>query len=288
MSQPSANGAGPSVFTGSTGAPLHYEAIGAGAPVLIIHGAYSSRVETRAAFEPVFAPLGAHRRIYPDLPAMGDSPTHDSVRTSQAVADLLDEFVEHEIGAAPFQLVGHSYGGHLARGIAARRPQQITGLGLICPLMPKTMTGVPHIVVRADGDPSDWLDPALVDEFLGYFVVHTAETAERFRSAVAPTIGRCDPARVEELMSAWELRPDPDSVPLDVPTLVVAGRHDSLVGFRDQSALIDLYPAATVTVVADAGHAVIHEQPDLVTALMRAWDDSCARRAATLANRQEG
>lgn len=265
-----------SAFVGSAGAALHYETIGSGAPVLVLHGAYSTGHETRAVFEPVLAPLRRHRRIYVDLPAMGDSPAHDSVRTSQAVVDLLDEFVEDEIGIGRFQLIGHSYGGHLARGLAARRPSQLAGLALVCPLMPKTMTSEPHRAVRATGDPTEWLDAGLVDEFVGYFVIHSREMAERFRDAVAPAIGRFDADRVGELMAAWRLRPDPDDRPLDLPALVVAGRHDSFVGYRDQLRLIDLYTAATVITVADAGHAVAHEHPDVLAALIRSWDDRCA------------
>lgn len=273
MSQPGAQPTtSSSVFTASGGAALHYDTIGQGAPVLILHGAYSTRHESRAVFEPVFAPLDAHRRIYLDLPAMGDSPAHDSVLTSQAVVDLLDEFIEHEIGRSPFQLVGHSYGGHLARGLAVRRAQQVAGLCLICPLMPKALTSAPHRVVRSTGDPSEWLDPDLIDDFVGYFVIHTPETAERFRHAVVPTIGRFDAGRVSDLMAAWRLEPDPDSRSLDMATLVVAGRHDSLVGHRAQLDLIDLYPAATVVAIADAGHAVAHEHPDVLATLVHSWE----------------
>lgn len=263
------------MFVSEGGASLHFDAMGHGPTVLILHGAYSTRDETRAAFEPVLERLDTCRRIYLDLPAMGDSPAHDTVRTSQAVVDLLEEFIDHEIGGAPLRLIGHSYGGHLARGLAARRTPQVAGLCLVSPLVPTAMTGDPHRVVERAGDPSEWLDADLIDDFVGYFVIHTPQTAERFRAAVAPAIGRFDADRVAEMMSAWRLDPDPDSSPLDMPTLIMSGRHDSLVGHRGQMDLMDLYPDATVVAVADAGHALVHERPDLLAAHVRNWDERC-------------
>jgi pimeloyl-ACP methyl ester carboxylesterase len=122
--------------TGQTGAVLRFDAIGSGMPIVVLHGAYSASDEIRAMFEPILAPLDAHRRLYPDLPGMGDSPAHEAIQTTGDVVDLLDGFIHTEIGDAPFLLAGHSYGGHLARGLAARRASQVTGLALICPIMP--------------------------------------------------------------------------------------------------------------------------------------------------------
>ena len=57
----------------------------------------------------------------------------------------------------------------------------------------------------------------------------------------------------------------------DGPTLVVAGRLDSTVGYAAAADLVDDYPHATLAVVDDAGHALPHEQPDLLRALVAEW-----------------
>lgn len=262
-------------WTSRGGAHLHVDVIGAGVPVVGLHGAYSASTELREALEPILAPLGRYRRIYPDVPGMGGSPTHGSIRTTNDVVDLLDEFIGAEVGDAAMLLVGHSYGGHLARGLAARRPDQVAGLALICPLMPATMNAEPHVVVEADGDAAQWLPPALVDEYCGYFVVHSAATARRFQRAVAPVLGRYDGDAVELMMTHSEVHPDPDGVPFGSPTLVMTGRHDSFVGWRDQVALLDRYPRATLVVAAEAGHALPHECPELVAERVRDWVARC-------------
>jgi pimeloyl-ACP methyl ester carboxylesterase len=263
-------------FNGHTGAVLHFDAIGSGTPIVALHGAYSASNEISAMFEPILAPLDTHRRFYPDLPGMGDSPAHDAIQTTGDIVDLLDEFIHTEIGDTPFLLAGHSYGGHLARGLAARRTGQVAGLALICPIMPATMNAEPRIVVATSSDPAEWLAPALVNEYTNYFVIHTPVTAERFRQAVAPALGRFDGDAVARVMTHWALDPDPDTVRFDQPTLVVTGRHDSVVGYRDQMALLDNYPHATFVVVADAGHAVPHEHPELFAALINDWLTRCA------------
>ena len=55
------------------------------------------------------------------------------------------------------------------------------------------------------------------------------------------------------------------------PTLIVAGRHDSATGYRGPMGLVDKYPRATLAVLSDAGHALPHEQPELLGALLTDW-----------------
>jgi pimeloyl-ACP methyl ester carboxylesterase len=258
------------VVVAPSGAALHYDDRGDGRCVVALHGAYSTHHEIRGFLEPMLESSGT-RRLYPDLPGMGASPAHASIGSSNDVLDVLDLLVSTEVGSDPFLVVGHSYGGHLARGLASRHPGQVAGLALICPLMPAGMHAEPHVVVRVDGDTSDLIDAAHLDDYRGYFVIQTPETALRFRDAVVPALGAWDGAAVERVMTDWALDPDPDTTPFDAPTLVLTGRHDSTVGFRDQFALVDRYRRATFVVVDDAGHALPHERADIVATLLDDW-----------------
>lgn len=259
------------MFHNDNGATLNYDDVGHGYCVLAIHGAYSTHHELASALEPMLAPYGSYRRLYPDLPGMGASPPHDSIQSSNDVIDLLDHFVEDQVGQGPVLLLGHSYGAHIARGLAARRPRQVVGMALICPVTPWAMTPEPHAVVHSDVDPAALLDPRHVNDFIGYFVVHSEETVRRFNDAVVPALGQFDGDAVERIMSDWSLDPDPDETGFDAPTLIVTGRHDSTVGYREQAGLVDHYPRATYVVLADSGHALPHERPDLLAALLGDW-----------------
>lgn len=51
----------------------------------------------------------------------------------------------------------------------------------------------------------------------------------------------------------------------------MAGRLDSTVGYAAAVDLVDHYPNASLTVIDDAGHALPHEQPGLLRALVAEW-----------------
>jgi len=259
------------VFLSDSGSTLSYDDVGHGTCVLAIHGAYSTHNELASALEPILAPYGSYRRLYPDVPGMGASPPHNSVQSSNDVLALLDHFVDDQNGQSPLLLIGHSYGAHLARGLAVRRPRQVVGMALICPLLPGAMNPETHTVVQSDVDPAALLHPSHVEEYLGYFVVHTQETVQRFIDAVAPSMGRFDGDAVEGIMNEWSLDPDPDETAFDAPTLILTGRHDSAVGYREQLALVDRYQRADYAVLAGTGHALHHERPDLLAALIGNW-----------------
>ena len=52
------------------------------------------------------------------------------------------------------------------------------------------------------------------------------------------------------------------------PTLLVADRLDSTVGYAATADLLEHYPHASLAVIDDAGHALPHEQPELLRALL--------------------
>ncbi|MEH0109787.1 alpha/beta hydrolase [Tersicoccus sp. MR15.9] len=61
------------------------------------------------------------------------------------------------------------------------------------------------------------------------------------------------------------------------PVLLVAGRRDATVGWAATVELTEVYPHATLAVLDGAGHALPHEQRELLAALLGDW----VRRAAT-------
>ncbi len=257
-------------FSNPAGATLRYRDVGDGPAVLALHGAYSTHDELAAALGACFTPDDC-RWVFPDLIGMGESPAHSSIRTTNDLVDLLEGLVDHALGTTPFAVAGHSYGGHLARALAARRPDQVNGLALICPLVPNARHGERRTVARSEPGAVELVDPELRDEYRGYFVVRTAHTVGRFTAAVAPSIGRADAEAVAQMMDAPAVVPDPDLTPFERPTLIVAGRHDSATGYRGPMGLVEQYPRATFAVLAEAGHALPHEQPELLGALLSDW-----------------
>lgn len=262
----------------SDSASLAYEAVGDGMPLLALHGAYSARGEVRGFLEPMIEARPV-RRIYIDLPGHGDSRPSCGVRRPDDVLDLLDRLLDKEAQAGRFLVLGHSFGGHVARALAARHPDRVAGIALVCPALPGEQRTPAPAVVR-DDQVSKALAPDQRAEYEGYFVVRTAETLDRFRRAVVPVVGEVDEETLERAITAGPHAADPDMVAVTVPVVVISGRHDHWVGWERQQRLGDHYPRATVVTAGDAGHALPHERPGLVAALLSDWLDEVGVPAA--------
>ncbi|HTN22512.1 MAG TPA: alpha/beta hydrolase [Solirubrobacteraceae bacterium] len=249
---------------------VHHVEHGAGRPVLVLHGAGVDHREAQACFEPVLDGVAGLRRIYPDLPGMGRTAAPAALRSADDVLDTLLGFADEVTGGTAHLLVGHSAGGYFARAMAARRPAQVAGLALICPLLAGLRDVPQHRIVAGSGEIGD-------DEFRSYFVIQTPAMLERYERHVAPAAALVDQAALERIGARWALAPDPGP-PYAGPTLVVAGRLDSTVGYAAAADLAVRHPHATLAVVDDAGHALPHEQPELLRALVAEWLARVERR----------
>ncbi|MCU1675631.1 MAG: alpha/beta hydrolase family protein, partial [Frankiales bacterium] len=167
------------------------------------------------------------------------------------------------IGGTAHLLIGHSAGAYYAQAMAARRPAQVAGLALVCPLLPGLRDVPEHRVVAGSGDIGD-------EVFQSYFVIHTPAMLERYEEFVAPAAALVDQAALQRIGERWQLTPD-RAPAYAGPTVIVAGRLDSTVGYAAAVDLVDHYPHASLAVVDDAGHALPHEQPELLRALLAEW-----------------
>jgi pimeloyl-ACP methyl ester carboxylesterase len=255
------------------GVSTHFVEHGTGVPLVALHGSGVDHREIEAAVEAI-VPAAGCRRIYPDLPGMGLSTT-EGLTGNDDVVKLLGDLIDH-LAEGPALLLGHSYGAYLARGVAAQRPEVVLGLALVCPVTERSRNVPDHDVVRQDADAYDELEPARRAGFDEYFVVRTPATARRYRDHVVPGTTLVDEAALERIFSAW--RVDVGSQAFTAPTLIAAGRRDSVVGYTDATDLLDRYPHATLAVIEDAGHALMHERPELLAALLGDWLDRARPR----------
>ena len=248
------------------GVRVHYVEHGEGVPVVALHGAGVDHREIEVAIERL-VPRAGYRRIYLDLPGMGRS-TADGLTCNNDVVAVLIDFIDH-VGAGRVLLIGHSYGAYLARGVAARRPDLALGLALVCPVAEQSNDVPEQQVVRQDDDAYDELDPAQRKRFDDYFVARTAANARRFRDHIWPGITLADEETLGRIFAGWTV--DIGSGTCSAPALIVAGRCDSVVGYSDATRLMQQYPHATLAVIDGAGHALMHEQPEVLSGLVGDW-----------------
>jgi pimeloyl-ACP methyl ester carboxylesterase len=210
---------------------------------------------------------------------MGRSPAPEAIASSDDILAALDAFVDEHIGAEPFLVIGESYGGYMARALAHRRPSQVRGLAMICPIGVAVehaeRTVPPHETLYADPG----LDLTGADaDYLEMAVVRTAETRRRYEAEIQPGVEAADLDAMARIRKRWVLSTAPESGPsYDRPTLILAGRQDASVGYEDQWALLPHYPRATFAVLDVAGHNLQFEQVALFDALLAEWLDRVAR-----------
>ncbi|HVL80634.1 MAG TPA: alpha/beta fold hydrolase, partial [Actinomycetota bacterium] len=102
-----------------------------GLPVLLIHGLASSKM----SFLPTVKGLSGTYRVYAvDLPGFGDSAKpmapYDAPWFADRVLELLDELELKQAG-----LVGNSMGGRISLEVAAREPDRVKAMVLLCPAL---------------------------------------------------------------------------------------------------------------------------------------------------------
>jgi pimeloyl-ACP methyl ester carboxylesterase len=258
--------------------PIYYEIHGTGTPIVMIHGWSPDHRLMKGCMEPVFASGDSPwQRIYFDLPGMGQTPGRPWIDGSDAMLSVVLEFIDGIIPNQPFVLAGESYGGYLARGVIKARPQQVTGLLLICPVGNQETYRdqvPPFRVLEKDEAFLETLSAEERQYFEGINVVQTQRVWAGFSADVLPGLKMADYAFLENSLGRhvpYAIDVDRVEQPYPQPTLLVLGRQDSVVGYRDQWQLLENYSRASFVVLDKAGHNLQIEQDVLFQALVKEW-----------------
>ena len=124
------------------------------------------------------------------------------------------------------------------------------------------------------------MDESDANEFVSMAAIQTLRNWERFRDEILVALKVADAAYLERLRSqGYPFSFDVDSPreQYDKPVLMVAGRQDTSVGYRDAWSIIENYPRATLAVLDSAGHNLQIEQAQVFTALVLEWLDRVQR-----------
>ena len=252
---------------------IDYEIFGSGKPVLIIHGWGISRITMKGAYEPVFESLEGYKRYYIDLPGMGESE-HGSVKNSDDILEILHGFATDVIGEK-FIIAGQSYGGLLTRGFVNKYPELLEKIILLVPcIIPGVRQGrvEPLTVVEKDEEFLSSLTKEQYDSFTMMNVVLTRDVWERYNSFVQPALDIADWDFLNNVLEgSFSFDPDDMAEPCRLPTLIIAAKQDTEVGYKDQFDLMRIYPNSTYCAIERAGHNLQIEQPELFENTVRTW-----------------
>lgn len=264
------------------GVRLWYEAHGKGLPVVFLHGWSMDHRDETPVYEPIFADHPGYRRIYPDLPGMGKSPSSKRITNQDGFLDIALRFIAAMTGGDRFLLVGTSAGAYLARGAVQRIAHQIDGL----------LLRVPLIVAEEKRRDVPKFAPVLRDEkFIAglaeaehqtyaQILVHSRPYLKAARrkqeKQVAPAMKAADakhldPIRRDPMRYGFSFDADKLARPFTAPTLIVTGRQDTTVGYRDAWRIVENYPRASFAVLDRADHGLPIDHDELFRALVNDW-----------------
>lgn len=252
-----------------------YECIGEGTPIVFFHGWGVDRHLMSGCFEPVFeGGLSSYRRIYIDLPGMGKSIAGKDIRTSDDMLEVLYHFVKDVIGTEII-LVGESYGGYLARGFVHEHQDLVKSLILLCPLVyPGYRQGQvePLHVIERDEEFLQTLTEEQYNGFTFINVILTKKVWKLYERDILPGLELQDSHFLENVLDgAFSFDVDDLETPFTKPCLIVVGKHDTEVGYKDQFRLLEKYPNASYVAINNAGHNLQIEQAEWFQSTVKNW-----------------
>jgi pimeloyl-ACP methyl ester carboxylesterase len=256
---------------------IYYEIIGKGIPILMLHGFYPDHRLMKGCMEPILADQPGWKRIYIDLPGMGQTKGQAWLNSTDKMLEVVLDFVDQIIPGQPFLVVGESYGGYLARGLVYLRPVSVKGICLICPLIIPEIESrnlPPKRILLHNQNLIEKLSESDASEFESIAVVQSQLHWDRFKSEVLSGVNSADGEYLEILRKtgyAFSFPVDHPDQLFDKPALILLGRQDTSVGYRDAWEIIENFPRATFAVLDRAGHDLQIEADNTFSALVSDW-----------------
>ncbi len=251
---------------------VYYKTIGEGKPLVTISGIPSDHHIIESWLEPIFEKRSGWQRIYFDLPGTGQT-SGEGVTTIDQVLEIVCEFIDSILPSQPFTLLGLSVGGYLARGVVARKAEWIDGLCLLVPWLAEHEDDeLPApITFYKDSEAMSELAPDDAEKLASLAVVQSQRVVDWYREVVVKARQSRNKSQIEQRTFSGEF--EAALHPFEKPTLILSGRQDSHVDYKDAWTILEKYPRATFAVLDRAGHALGVEQETLFQALLHEWLD---------------
>ncbi|HEX6925311.1 MAG TPA: alpha/beta fold hydrolase [Longimicrobiaceae bacterium] len=254
--------------TRSAGLRIHFEVLGDGPPVLLLHGyPLSSHL-----WDDVVGHLSdAYRLIVPDLRGHGRSEAGDTASMEEMADDVLEVLAAADEDR-PVVLVGMSMGGYVSLAFARKYPQRVRALVLVDS---RTAADSDEAAVARHRTAERVLREGtgfVADEMVGKLFAPGApeELKQRWRERMAAT----SPRGVMAALRGMAARPDSGALlrQLGVPVLVIVGEEDGITPVEESRAIAQA-SGGRLEIIPGAGHMAAAEKPDAVAAALRSFLD---------------
>ena len=240
---------------------LHFEAVGEGRPLIILHGLLGSADNWRS----MSRRLGAHYQVFAvDLRNHGRSPHSDIFDYDVMVADLR-EFVEQQ-ALTRIMPLGHSIGGKVAMQFAIDYSEQVDRL-VIVDIGPKPYEPSQRYILEALRS----LDLTRCKSFADVDAALAAEVSgESLRQFLLKNLARDENGRLRWKVHLEAIDRNYDKLArglapgrtFDKPTLFIRGGRSNYIEDDDALLIRQIFPRAEIATLPEAGHWVHVDAPE--------------------------
>lgn len=249
---------------------LKYDDVGAGLPLLLIHGFPHDRRLWRAQ---VAGLQGTARVIAPDLRGFGASDDPIRAMTMDDHADDLHALLE-ELGIQKVVVAGLSMGGYIALAFLARYPAVVKGL-ILC----NTRAGADGAEAREGREATarkvmEGGMPELAQVMLPKMLSQERlSTQPGLCSTIKSMMAEQRPAGAVAALRGMAARPDRTDMltTIGVPTLVITGSEDTLIVPGESEAMAKKIPGSELVIIPGVAHLSNVEAPETFNSAVRVF-----------------
>jgi pimeloyl-ACP methyl ester carboxylesterase len=241
---------------------LHFTELGAGAPLIVLHGLLGSHQNLL----PACRAFAKHFQVFAlDQRNHGHSPHHD-VMHYEAMADDVTRFMDQH-GLATACVLGHSMGGKTAMQLALHHAERVEKLVVVDmsprvagPRFARLLQALRELEparLQSRQEADTRLAATVTDETVRQFLLKNLVPNDsggyRWRIHLKGIAGNYD--RLREAMES--------AIPFTGPTLFLRGGNSDYIGDDDVTEIHRLFPSAEIAAIPGAGHWVHVDAPGL-------------------------
>src|SRR5450432_2278806 len=250
---------------------LHYNEEGQGTTLVLLHGYPLSS----AIWQTQQHGLSSNYRVItPDLRGHGQSPAPEGVYEmdlfARDVLSLLDS-----LNVQKAAIMGHSMGGYVTLALWRLAPERFVALGLIDSQAgadsEEGRQGRYKTAEKVFEDGTQVVAQAMMARLFAPSLPADEAIVEQTRTLILNT----RPVGIIGTLKGMASRPDSTDLlaTIKVPTLIITGDKDQIIGAQKADAMAQVIPIATLVTIENAGHMPMLEQPQAVTLAIRNFLD---------------
>jgi esterase len=241
---------------------LHFESIGAGYPLIILHGLFGSLENWRSMSRKL---SHSFRVLSVDLRNHGGSP-HSAEFNYALMAEDLKEFM-HEHSLDSTYLLGHSMGGKVAMQFALTNPDFVDKL-VVVDIAPRAylpshkniftlLTSLPLEKFSGRSEVRQELEKGISDRSVAEFLLKNLTTTQSGKLRWRMNLKALH-ENYQEIIAVPEWEGS-----FGKPTLFVRGGNSDYIVPADYRGIKKYFPSAELATAAGAGHWVHAQAPDI-------------------------